>query len=142
MRPFSVTPLFVVGWYSSQFLIAAISFFVCCCLTLFVPSNSEGVASPGPSNIGAKRSKVWVEQENPDKNALISTVSIAVWPSLTQFHSLLPSLLRITHPSTVQVINFTLVIIIHERYIADASQTNISLTSHYIFADLYIKIMQ
>ena len=29
-------------------------------LTFFVPSNSEWVASPGPSNSGAKRSKVWV----------------------------------------------------------------------------------
>ena len=90
----------------------------------------------------AQVTKVWVGQEKTHKNALISTVSIAVWPSLTQFHSHLPSLLRITHPSTVQVINFTLVIIIHERYIADASQTDISLTSHYIFADLYIKLMQ
>ena len=35
-------------------------------LTLFIPSNSEWVASPSQSNIGAKRSKAGVGQEKPD----------------------------------------------------------------------------
>ena len=47
-------------------------------LTFFEPSNSERVASPGRSNIGAKRSKVWVGQEKHDKNAYILTVNISV----------------------------------------------------------------
>ena len=50
-------------------------------LTLYVPRNSEWVASPGPSNTGAKRSKVGVGQEKPDKNAHISTVNFSVLPS-------------------------------------------------------------
>ena len=49
----------------------------------FVPSNSEWVTSPSPSNIGAKRSKVGLGQEKPDINADISTVNIAVLPSLS-----------------------------------------------------------
>ena len=52
-------------------------------LTLSVPSNSEWVVSSGPSNIGAKRNKVGVAQEKPDKNAHISTVNIAVLPLLS-----------------------------------------------------------
>ena len=57
-------------------------------LTLFVPSNSEWVASPGTSNTGAKRSKVWEGQEKNDQNAHRSTVNIAVLPSLTDIVSL------------------------------------------------------
>ena len=52
-------------------------------LALFVPSNSEWVASSSPSNIGAKRSKVGVGQEKPDESAHILTVNIAVLPSLS-----------------------------------------------------------
>ena len=57
-------------------------------LTLFVPSNSEWIASPGPSNIGAKRSKIWVGHEKPNKNGHISTVNTAVLPSLSDTTSL------------------------------------------------------
>ena len=51
-------------------------------LTLFMPSKSEWVASSSPSDIGAKRSKVGVGEEKTDINAHISTVNIAVLPSL------------------------------------------------------------
>ena len=60
-------------------------------LTLFIPSSSESVAFPGPSNIGATRSKVGLGQDKPDRNAHISTVNIAVLPSLADTVSL-PSL--------------------------------------------------
>ena len=57
--------------------------------SLFVPSHLEWVASPGPSdNIGAKRSEVGVGQEKLDKNANISTVSVAVLSSLSDTISL------------------------------------------------------
>ena len=57
-------------------------------LTLSIPSNSEWVASPGPRNIGAKRSTVRVEQEKPDKNAHILIVNTAVLPALSDTISL------------------------------------------------------
>ena len=60
----------------------------CSNLTLFVPSNSEWVASPSPSNIWAKRRKVGTGQEKHDKDAHISTVNIAVLPSLSDTTSL------------------------------------------------------
>ena len=52
-------------------------------LTLFVPSNSEWVTSPSPSNTGAKRSKIEVGQEKTNKDAYILMVNIAVLPSLS-----------------------------------------------------------
>ena len=112
-------------------------------LTLFMPSKSEWVASSSPSDIGAKRSKVGMGQEKLYKNAHILTVNISVLPSVSVTISLfLPSLFRTKHPSIVRVINFMLAIIIHEKYILIASETNISLTSHHIFADLNVKTMQ
>ena len=54
----------------------------------FRTSNSEGVASPSPRDIGARRCKVMVGQEKTDKNAHISTVNIAVLPSLLDTISL------------------------------------------------------
>ena len=59
-------------------------------LTLYVPSNSEWVASHSPSNFWAKRSKVRVGQEKPNKNAHLSTINIAVLPSLSDTVSLSP----------------------------------------------------
>ena len=72
-------------------------------LTLFVPSDSEWVASTSPSNIGAERSKVGVGQEKPDQNAHISTVNTAVLPSLSDTVSLSSSPIYSesrTHPSS------------------------------------------
>ena len=86
----------------SQYLVKSVSS-VCFPLFLFVPSNSEWVASPGPSNIGAKRSKVWVGQEKPNKNAHILKVNIAVLPSLSDTISLSSSPVyweSSTHPSS------------------------------------------
>ena len=112
-------------------------------LTIFVTINSEWVTSPGQSNIGTKRSKVWVQQEKPSKNAHILAVNIAVLPSLSDTFTLrLSSLFKIKHPSIVWVIIFMLAIKIHQKYVPNASETNISLTSHGIFADLNIKKMQ
>ena len=54
----------------------------------FVLSNSEWVASPSLSNIGAKRRKAGVGQEKPDKNADVSTVNAAMLPSLSDTISL------------------------------------------------------
>ena len=70
-------------------------------LNPFVPSNSNWVASPSPSSFGAKRSKVGVWQEKPDKNAHISTVKTAQLPSLSDTMSLSSSLVyseSSTHP--------------------------------------------
>ena len=97
----------------------------------FVPSNSEWVTSPSPSNIGAKRSKVGVGQEKPDESAHILTVNIAVLPSLSDTISLFFSpiysessthLLSITHPSIVGVINIMLTVITYEKYACSASE--------------------
>ena len=52
-------------------------------LTLSIPSNYQWVVSFSPSNIGPKRSKIWVWQEKPNKSAHILTVDIAVLPSLS-----------------------------------------------------------
>ena len=85
-----------VSWTVSFFFTSLSS------LTLFVPSNSERVASPSSSNIGAKRSKAGVGQEKPDKNAHISTINIAVLPLLWHsFTLLLPNLFTMKHLSIV-----------------------------------------
>ena len=71
-------------------------------LTLWVPSNFEWVASPGPSNIGAKRSKVGLEPEKPNKNVYILTFNIALLPLLSDTISLFSSPVYSesnTHPS-------------------------------------------
>ena len=144
MRPFSVTALFVVGWYSSQFLIAAISFFVCCSLTLFVPSNCEWVTSPGPSNIGAKRLKVGVGQEEPDKNAHIATVTVTVLPSLSGTISLSSSPIyseSSTHPSSMSSTLYSLSSSMWSIY-PMLQKTNISLISNHIFVNLNVKMKQ
>ena len=73
------------------------------CLTLFVSRTSEWVASPGPSNIGAKRGKVWVGHDKPDKNVHILTVSTAVLPLFSDTTSLSSSPIYSesrTHPSS------------------------------------------
>ena len=112
-------------------------------LNLFVPSNSEWVTSPGPSNTGAKRSKVWVGHEEPDKNAHISTVNTAVLPSLSDTISpfripVYSDQAPIHHPSHHLYAGYQN----HRKYIPSALETNISLTSHRIFANLNIKTMQ
>ena len=56
-------------------------------LTHFVPSNSEWVAFPSPSNIGAKMHR-WDGAGKTYKNVHISTVNTAVLPSLSDTISL------------------------------------------------------
>ena len=118
-------------------------FFFPLAFTLFIPSNSQWVASLGPNNAGTKRSKVGVGHEKPDKNAYISTDNTAVLPSLCDTLNLQdPSLFTIKHPYIVRVVIFMLAIKIHRKYIPNALETNISLTSHSIFSDLNIRTMQ
>ena len=72
-------------------------------LTLFIPNNSEWIASPGPSNTEAKRSKVGLGKEKPGTNTHVSTVNTAVLPSLSDTISLSSSPLYSesnTHPSS------------------------------------------
>ena len=94
--------------------------------------------------IGAKRNKVWVEHEKPDKNPHISTVNTAVLPSLSDPTSLsrTPVYFRIKQPSIIRVIIFMLPIKIHRKYKQSALETNIFLMSHHIFADLNVKTQQ
>ena len=113
-------------------------------LTFFIPSNSEWVTSPGPSNIGAKRSEVGKGHENPDKNAHISTVNTAVMPSLYDTMSLSSFPVdsdSSTHPpsesSTLCELSSSMKIVYPML-----QKTNISLTSHGILADLNIKTGQ
>ena len=86
-------------------------------LTLFVHSNSEWIASPGPSNNGAKRSKVEVGHEKPGKKSshfdgLHCSDAVTLRHNFTL---LLPYLFRIKHTSIVRVINFMLAVMIHEK---------------------------
>ena len=113
-------------------------------LTLCVPSTFEWVASPCPSNIGAKRSKVQVGQEKPNKNAQILTVNFAVLPSLSDTISLSSSPLYsesgshpLSKPSTLCSLSSSM----KSRY-PMLKKTRISLISHRIFTDLNIKTMQ
>ena len=113
-------------------------------LTLFVPSNSQCVACPGPSDIGAKRSKVGVGQEKPDKNAHILTVNNAVLPSLSNTSSLSssPSYSESrAHPSSE---SSTLCLLSSMKSIYPVLQktNNISFTSHHVFPDFNVKTMQ
>ena len=89
------------------------------------------------------RRKVGAGKEKPNKNAHISTVNIGVIITLEHnFTLFLPSLFRTKQPSIVPVIIFMLAIKIHRKYVPNASETNISLTSHRIFADFSVKTMQ
>ena len=112
-------------------------------LTLSIPSNSEWVTSPSPSITGAKRSKVGVGQEKPNKNAHISTVNTAVLPSVSRarFHSPPPPFIQnqtpIHHPSTSGLLSSSM-----KRLYPILNKTSISLTSHRIFANLNINITQ
>ena len=110
-------------------------------LTLFVRSNSEWVASPDPSNIGAKMSKVWVGQEKPDNNAHISTVNIAVLPSLSDAISLSSS--PVYSESNIHPSSESTTLDLRSSSIKSIypvlQKTNIALTSHFIFADLNVR---
>ena len=113
-------------------------------LTLSIPSNSEWVASPGPRNIGAKRSTVRVEQEKPDKNAHILIVNTAVLPALSDTISLYSSPVyseSSTYPfsksSTLCLLSSSM-----KSLYPMLQKTNISLTSHHTFANLNINTMQ
>ena len=59
-----------------------------CSLTLFVPTNSEWVASPGPSNIGLRGAKFGYSSKKTDKNAHTLIVNIAVLQSVSDTISL------------------------------------------------------
>ena len=68
-----------------------------------MPSNSEEVTTPSPSNIGAKRGKAGMGLDNnnkTDKNAHILTANTAVLPS-HNFTQLLTKLFRIRLPSVI-----------------------------------------
>ena len=129
--------LFVIGWIVYFF---NITFMVDWTLTLFVPSNLEWVTSPSPSNIGAKRSKVGLGQEKPDINADISTVNIAVLPSLSDTMSLSYSPIyseSSTNPSSESSTSCSL-----SSFMKSIYPTLQTLTSHCIYADLNVKTTQ
>ena len=111
---------------------------------LTLASNSEWVASLGPSNAVAKRNKDGVGQEKQDKNAHISTVNTAVLPSLSDTLSLSPSPIyseSSTHLSSESSTSYLLSSSIKSIF-PMLQKINISLTSHHIFTDLNIKAMQ
>ena len=113
-------------------------------LTLFLPSNSEWVASRNPSNVGAKRCKVWTGQEKNNKNAHISTVNIAVLLSLSELTSLSSSSIyseSSTHWSSESSAICSLSSSMKSLY-PMLQKTNISLNSHHICTDLNIKTTQ
>ena len=101
-------------------------------LTLSIPSKSKWVAFLSPSNIGAKRSKVGVGQEKPEKMLTFRQLPLqCCHHSLTWYHSPPPQLIQNQAP-------------IHRQSSALCSQSpsmknSISLTSHHIFADLTVK---
>ena len=112
-------------------------------LTLFIPSSSEWVASPSPSNIGAKRSKVGVGQEKPDKNAHISIANIAASPSVSDTTSLFSSpiysgsSIHLSSESSTLCSLSSCMKVVYSML----QKTNISLTSHHIFSILNVKLM-
>ena len=127
-----------VSWTVSFFFTSLSS------LTLFIPSNSERVASPSPSNIGAERSKAGVGQEKPDKNAHISTVNITVLPSLSDTVSLSSSPIyseSSTHPSFESSTLCSLSSSMKSIY-PMLQKANISVTVRCIFVDSNVKTTQ
>ena len=121
-------------------LFASLTFKPSCLLTLFIPSNTEWVTSPSPSNVVAKMSRVGVGQEKPDKKTFqkltlqcchhsdtISLSSSLIY-SESSTHPLSHHLYACCHP--------------WKEYIQCFRETNVSVISNCIFADLSVKTTQ
>ena len=113
------------------------------CLTLFVPSNSEWVASPGPSDIGAKKSKVGMGQKKKQPTKMLTFWLLTLQCCHHSLTILLSSQIY-SEPSPIHCPHHQLYAGCHRpwKVYIQCFRKLISLTSHCIFADLIASRMQ